>query len=63
MSLSKHQLAGKLRNTTLSLNEKVKFVDFAKGTPKFGCRKLAEIFQIGKTTAAKILKEEKSFHS
>ena len=49
MSLSKHQLAGKLSKKTLSLDEKVKFLDFAKGNPKFGCRKLAEIFKIGKT--------------
>ena len=53
MSLSKHQLAGKLSKKTLSLDEKVKFLDFAKGNPNFGCRKLAEIFKIGKTGAAK----------
>ena len=63
MSLSKHQLAGKLSKKTLSLDEKVKFLDFAKGNPNFGCRKLAEIFKIGKTAAANILKEEKSIRS
>ena len=63
MSLSKHQLAGKLSNKTLSLDENVKFLDFAKGNPNFGCRKLAEIFKIGKTAAANILKEEKSIRS
>ena len=63
MSLSKHQLAGKLSKKTLSLDEKVKFLDFAKGNPNFGCRKLAEIFKIGKTASASILKEEKSVRS
>ena len=60
MSLSKHQLAGKLSKKTLSLDEKVKFLDFARGNPNFGCRKLAEVIKIGKTAAANILKEEKS---
>ena len=63
MSLSKDQLAGKLSKKALSLDEKVKFLDFAKSNPNFGCRKLAEIFKIGKTAAANILKEEKSIRS
>ena len=63
MSLSKHQLAGKLSKKTLSLDEKVKFLDFAKGNPNFGYKKLAEIFKIGKTASANILKEEKSIRS
>ena len=57
MSLSKHQLAGKLSKKNLSLDEKMKFLDFAKGNPNFGCRQLAEIFKIGKTAAANILKD------
>ena len=52
MYFSKHQLADKLRKNTLSLDEKVKFLDFAKGYPNFGCRKLAEIFKIRKIAAA-----------
>ena len=48
MSLSKDQLAGKLSKKALWLNEKVEFLDFAKGNPNFGCRKLAEITKIGK---------------
>ena len=63
MSLSKHQLAGKLSKKTLLHDEKVKFLYFAKCNPNFGCRKLAEIFKIGKTAAANILKEEKSIRS
>ena len=63
MSLSKLQLAGKLSKKTLSLDEKVKFLDFSKSKPKFRSRKLAENFKIGKTAAANILKEEKSIRS
>ena len=37
MSFSKHQLAGKLSKKTLSLDEKVKLLDFTKGNPSFGC--------------------------
>ena len=47
MSLSKHQLAGKLSKKTLSFDEMVKFLDFAEVNPNFRCRKLAEIFKIG----------------
>ena len=63
MSLSKHQLACILRKKTLSLDEKVKLLDFAKGNPNFGCRELTEIFKIGKTAAENILKEEQSIRS
>ena len=63
MSLSKHQLAGKLSKKTLSLDEKMKFLEFDRGNPNFGCRKLAEKFKIGKTAAANIVKEEKSIRS
>ena len=64
MSLSKNQLTVKLSKKTLSLDEKSKkILDFAKGNPNFGCRKLAEIFKTGKTAAEIILKEEKSIRS
>ena len=56
LRLSKQQLAGKLAKETLTLDEKIKFLDFAKKTPKLGCRKLADIYKIRKTTAANILK-------
>ena len=57
--LSKQQLAGKLAKKTLTLDEKIKFLDFAKKNPKLGCRKPADIYKIGKTAAANILKSEK----
>ena len=37
----------------------IKFLDFPKKNPKLACRKLADIYKIGKTTAATILKDEK----
>ena len=65
MSLSKQQLAGNIAKKTFSLDEKVKFLDFAKANPTFGCRKLAvaETFKIRKTATANILKEEKTIHN
>ena len=52
--LSKQQLAGKLAKKTLTLDENIKFLDVAKKIPKLGCRKLAEIYKIGRTVAANI---------
>ena len=63
MTLSKQQLAGKLAQKIISLNEKVKFLDFAKKNPTIGCRKLAGIFLLEKTIIANIVKEEKNIHS
>ena len=34
-------------------------MDFVKKNPKLGCRKLADIYKIGKTAATNILKNEK----
>lgn len=59
MAMSKQQLAGKLAKKTLSLDDKIKFLDFAKKNPELGCRKLADIYKIGKTAAANILRDEK----
>ncbi|XP_057305270.1 tigger transposable element-derived protein 6-like [Hydractinia symbiolongicarpus] len=61
--LSKQQLAGKFQKKTFTLDEKIKFLDFAKKNPKFGCRKLADIHSIGKTAAATILKNEKKIRT
>ena len=57
--LSKQQLAGKLAKKTLTSDEKIKFLDFTKKNPTLGCRKLADIYKIGKTATANILKNEK----
>ena len=55
----KQQLAGKLAKKTLTLDEKIKFLDFAKKNPKLGCRKLADIYKIGKTPKTNTLNDEK----
>ena len=57
--LSKQQLAGKLAKKALTLDEKIKFLDFTKKSPMLGGRKLADIYKIRKTAAGNILKYEK----
>ena len=57
--LSKQQLVSKLTTNTLTLEETIKFLDFAEKTPKLGCGKLADIYKIDKVAAANILKNEK----
>ena len=34
-------------------------MDFVKKNPKLGCRKLGDVYKIGKTAPANILKDEK----
>ena len=56
--MSKYQLAGSLEKKTLTLQEKIKFLDYAEANEKLGCRKLADVFKIGKTAANNILKNK-----
>ena len=56
MSLSRKVLSAQLERKTLSLEEKVKLLDFKKKHPKKSVRDIAEVFKIGKTSAATILK-------
>ena len=42
----------------MTLREKIKFLDYAEANEKFGCRKLADVFKIGKTAANNILKNK-----
>ena len=60
MTLPKQQLSGKLAKKSYSLDRRVKFLDFAKGNRTLGCKKLAEIFKVGKASPANIIKEEKN---
>ena len=62
MSQSKIYSAGD-KKKTLTLQEKIRFL--AKTNPKIGCRKLAEKFDlpIGKTQAARMVKNEKEIRS
>lgn len=52
-----------LKYKTLTVEERIAVLDHAKGNPKLGCRKLAEIFGIGKTQIAAIFKEETSIRA
>ena len=54
MSLSKVKLSAAMKRTAISLDEKIKVLDYAKAHPKMGCRPLAEKFNRGKTAAADI---------
>ena len=58
MAMSKYQLAGSLEKKTLTLQEKIKFLDYAEANEKLGCRKLADVFKIGNTAANNILKNK-----
>ena len=59
--MSKHKLAASLSKETLFLEGKIKLLDFNKER-KQSCRQLAEQFNIGKTAAVKIIKNETSIH-
>ena len=59
MASIKQELAGKLGKKTFYLDEKVRFLDFAKGNPTLGCRRLSNMFKIGKN----IIKEKKNIRS
>ena len=59
MVMSKHQLAGSLTENPLMLEGKVKLLD-ANKERKQSCWQLAEMFNIDKTTAANIIKNEAS---
>ena len=59
MAMSKHQLTGSLTKKTLTLEGKIKLLD-ANKERKQSCRQLAEMFNIGKTAAANIIKNEAS---
>ena len=58
MVMSKYQLAGSLEKKALTLQEKIKFLDYAEVNEKLGCRKLADVFKIGKTATNNILKNK-----
>ena len=57
--MSKHQFASFLTKKTLTLEGKIKLLD-ANKERKQSCRQLPEKFNIGKTAAANIIKNEAS---
>ena len=61
MVMSKHHLAVSLTKKTLTLQGKIKLLDASKER-KQSCWNLAEMFNIGKTAAANIIKNEASIH-
>ena len=63
MAMSKYALAGSLEKKTLNLQDKIKFLDFADEHKNLGCRKLAEVFGIGKTAASNILKSKQKLRN
>ena len=56
MSTSRKTLSARLQRKMLSLNEKIKLLYCKKSNPMIGCRNIAETFDIGKTSAATIIK-------
>ena len=48
MAMSKYQLAGSLEKKTLTLHEKINFLDYAEANEKLGCRKLAMCLKLEK---------------
>ena len=58
ISTSKKTFSALLQRKTLSLSEKIKLLDYKKSNPTIGCRDIAEMFNIGKTSAATIIKNE-----
>ena len=57
--MSKHQLAGSLTKKNLTLEGKTKLLD-ANEKRKQSCQQLVEMFNIGKTAAANIIKNKAS---
>ena len=58
MCTSKKTLGARLQRKTLSLSEKIKLFDYKKSNPTIGCWDIAETFNIGKTSAATIIKNK-----
>ena len=59
MAMSRHQLAGSLTKKTLTLEGKINLL-YANKERKQSCRQLTETFNIDKTAAANIIKNEAS---
>ena len=59
--ISKQQRSGSAKHTktTLSIEQKLKVLDYAKENPKESCRTLFTKFSVGKTQIAAILKKLK----
>ena len=60
MSCSKFQLSTRMKRKNLSLDEKMKVIDYANKNPKIGCRVIAEYFSVGNTCFSNILRNTKA---
>ena len=49
-----------MKRKNLSLDEKMKVIDYPNKNPKMGCRVIAEHFSIGKTCVSNILRNAKT---
>ena len=58
MSKQKRSGSAKHTKTSLSIEQKLKVLDYAKENPKESCRTLSTKFSVGKTQIAAILKNE-----
>ena len=59
MALFKQQLCAGMKRTCLSLEEKIKILNYSNENLKKSCREIAAQFQIDKTTTSSILKDGK----
>ena len=59
MSVSKYKLAAGMKRTCLTLDDKIKVLDYRREHPKTDVRDIAIHFHIGKTAAANIIKNAK----
>ena len=59
IALSKQQLRAGKKRTRLSLEEKIKILNYSNENSKKSCREIAVQFQIGEAVASSILKDGK----
>ena len=60
MPCAKFQLSTRMERKNLSLDEKMKVIDYANKNPKTGCRVIAEYFSIENTCFSNILRNTKA---
>ena len=61
MSKQQRSDSAKHTNTTLSIEQKLKVLDYAKENPKESCRTLSTKFRVGKTQTAALLKSRLNY--
>ena len=61
MSTSKKRFSARFQRKTLLLSEKIKQLNYKKSNLMIGCKYIAEIFNIGKASAATTIKNEEKF--